>query len=56
MRRLGSRLKEAGAKVLEEVGKKGPMRVVLASRPYQNDALVNHSLPELFDRVRRSGF
>ncbi len=46
MRQFGSRLKEAGAKVLEEV-EKGRYAVVLASRPYQNDALVNHSLPEL---------
>ena len=35
------------AKVLEEVEKEGRYAVVLASRPYQNDALVNHSLPEL---------
>ena len=47
MRQFGSRLKEAGAKVLEEVEKEGRYAVVLASRPYQNDALVNHSLPEL---------
>ena len=25
--------------------------MVLASRPYQNDALVNHDLPELFTRM-----
>ncbi|WP_243022460.1 acyl-CoA dehydratase activase-related protein [Clostridium sp. AF21-20LB] len=47
MRQFGSRLKEAGVKVLEEVEKEGRYAVVLASRPYQNDALVNHSLPEL---------
>lgn len=47
MRQFRSRLKEAGAKVLEEVEKEGRYAVVLASRPYQNDALVNHSLPEL---------
>ena len=27
---------------------KGKFAVVLASRPYQNDALVNHDLPEMF--------
>ena len=25
-----------------------PHAVILASRPYQNDPLVNHSLPEMF--------
>lgn len=41
-------LKEAGAKILEETKKNGTYAVVLASRPYQNDALVNHALPEMF--------
>ena len=42
-----SQLKEAGAKVLKEVEENGTYAVVLASRPYQNDALVNHDLPEM---------
>lgn len=47
MRLFRTRLKEAGAKVIEEVKKEGRYAVVLASRPYQNDGLINHSLPEL---------
>ena len=47
MQQFRNRLKEAGAKILEDVKKEGRYAVVLASRPYQNDALVNHSLPEL---------
>lgn len=42
------RLKKAGAKVLKGVEKKGTYAVVLASRPYQNDTLVNHELPKMF--------
>lgn len=42
-----SQLKEAGAKVLKKVEENGTYAVVLASRPYQNDALVNHDLPEM---------
>lgn len=41
-------LKEAAEQVIEQVKKSGSYAVVLASRPYQNDALVNHDLPELF--------
>ncbi len=40
-------LKEAGAKVVKEAEENGTYAVVLASRPYQNDALVNHDLPEM---------
>ena len=43
-----SRLREEGAKVLEEAARQGTYAMVLAARPYQNDALVNHDLPELF--------
>ena len=43
-------LKEGG-RVCEEVKKQGAYAVVLASRPYQNDALVNHDLPEMFTRL-----
>lgn len=41
-------LREAGQNVLEKVKKDKSYAVVLASRPYQNDSLVNHGLPELF--------
>ena len=40
-------LKAAGSRVLKEAEEKGTYAVVLASRPYQNDALVNHDLPEM---------
>ena len=39
---------QAGKTVLDEVTANGSYAVVLASRPYQNDALVNHDLPEMF--------
>ncbi|MCD7834787.1 MAG: acyl-CoA dehydratase activase [Lachnospiraceae bacterium] len=41
-------LKKAGQKIIDQVEKEGSYAVVLASRPYQNDALVNHDLPEMF--------
>ncbi|MCD7956511.1 MAG: acyl-CoA dehydratase activase-related protein, partial [Lachnospiraceae bacterium] len=41
-------LKKAGQEVIDRVEKEGSYAVVLASRPYQNDALVNHDLPEMF--------
>ena len=41
----------AGERVCREAEEKGTYAVVLASRPYQNDALVNHELPELFTRM-----
>ncbi len=41
-------LTKAGGEVLDEVERKGTYAVVLASRPYQNDSLVNHELPEMF--------
>lgn len=41
----------AGKAVCEEVKKKGTYAVVLAARPYQNDALVNHDLPEMFTKL-----
>ncbi|MDO4311585.1 MAG: acyl-CoA dehydratase activase [Eubacteriales bacterium] len=44
-------LLEAGQKVCEDVKARGTYAVVLASRPYQNDALVNHDLPEMFTRL-----
>lgn len=42
---------KAGDKVRERVKAEGSCAVVLASRPYQNDSLVNHELPELFNRM-----
>lgn len=41
-------LKDAGEKVMQQVSSEGRYAVVLASRPYQNDALVNHDLPKMF--------
>ena len=41
-------LTQAGEKVLEDVRRAGTYAVVLASRPYQNDSLVDHDLPALF--------
>lgn len=41
-------LKKRGAEVLEQAKQNGTYAVVLAGRPYHNDALVNHDLPTLF--------
>jgi predicted CoA-substrate-specific enzyme activase len=43
-------LLKAGKKVCEQVQSSGSYAVVLASRPYQNDSLVNHGLAEMFTR------
>ena len=43
-----SELERRGAEVLESVERSNGCAVVLASRPYQNDPLVNHGLPGLF--------
>ena len=40
-------LKEAGKKVLDETQQSGGFAIVLAGRPYHNDSLINHELPEL---------
>ncbi|MCD7737251.1 MAG: acyl-CoA dehydratase activase-related protein, partial [Lachnospiraceae bacterium] len=45
---FSSELKKAGQEVIDQVEREGGYAVVLASRPYQNDALVNHDLPEMF--------
>ena len=45
------RLKNAGSKVLEQVRKENSYAVVLASRPYQNDELVNHGLPRMLTEL-----
>lgn len=47
-REFSDRLKAEGQKIIDDVQKSGTYAVVLASRPYQNDTLVNHDLPELF--------
>lgn len=44
-------LKERGKAIIEEVEKTGSYAVILASRPYQNDALVNHNLADLFTNM-----
>ncbi|MBO5461061.1 MAG: 2-hydroxyacyl-CoA dehydratase [Ruminococcus sp.] len=44
-------LRNAGQKVIEEAERKNTYAVVLASRPYQNDSLVNHELPEMFIKL-----
>ena len=41
-------LEHAGEQVLFEAEESGGYAVVLAGRPYHNDALVNHDLPQLF--------
>ena len=43
-----SELSAAGAAILKQVTEEGRYAVVLASRPYQNDPLVNHDLPRMF--------
>lgn len=41
-------LQRRGAEVLAQVRKEERYAIVLAGRPYHNDALVNHELPSLF--------
>ena len=43
-----SELVAAGHEVIEQVRREGTYAVVLASRPYHNDPLVNHDLPGMF--------
>lgn len=43
-----SKLQAQGQAIIDEVEAKGSYAVVLASRPYQNDTLVNHNLPQFF--------
>ena len=40
-----------GMQVMEEAQAQGAYAVVLASRPYQNDDLVNHDLPRMFNEL-----
>ena len=51
MRQFRNTLKAAASQVISQVKQEGRYAVVLASRPYQNDALVNHDLPEMFTRA-----
>ncbi len=44
-------LAKRGRQVADEVDREGSFAVVLASRPYQNDALVNHELPRYFTEL-----
>ena len=46
-----SELVKNGQAVMEKVKREGTFAVVLAARPYQNDALVNHDLPSMFTRA-----
>jgi predicted CoA-substrate-specific enzyme activase len=50
-RSFQSELKKAGQEVLAQVEKENTYAMILASRPYQNDALVNHDLPEMFTNL-----
>ena len=43
-----SELVAAGREVIDQVRREGSYAVVLASRPYHNDPLVNHDLPGMF--------
>ncbi|MCD8221469.1 MAG: acyl-CoA dehydratase activase [Clostridiales bacterium] len=44
-------LKKEGKRVIDEVTEKDTFAVVLASRPYQNDELVNHQLPDMLVKL-----
>ena len=43
-----ARMVQAGEAVLKQAEERNTYAVVLAARPYQTDALVNHDLPDLF--------
>ena len=47
-RSFRGRLARRGAEMLEAARERGEYAVVIASRPYQNDELVNHGLPRMF--------
>ncbi len=48
MKEFHSDLENAAQQIIDDVQASGKYAIVLASRPYQNDPLVNHGLPELF--------
>jgi predicted CoA-substrate-specific enzyme activase len=45
-----TQLTDAAKKILEDVKREGKFAVVLAGRPYHNDALVSHDLSRVFTR------
>ena len=47
-KRFRDELVAAGREVIEKVRREGSYAVILASRPYHNDELVNHNLPDMF--------
>ena len=49
MKEFRGALKKAAAEAMDGAAARGEFCVVLASRPYQNDPLVNHDLPELIN-------
>ncbi len=51
LRQFHQELLNAGKAVCDAVEKAGTYAVVLASRPYQNDGLVNHDLPKMFTKM-----
>ncbi len=48
MESFRSELLAAGKEVIDKARRDGSYAVVLASRPYHNDPLVNHNLPDMF--------
>ncbi|MBQ6895937.1 MAG: activase [Oscillospiraceae bacterium] len=48
---FAAKMKEEGRKVIELAEKENRTAVILAGRPYHNDALVNHELPEMFVKL-----
>ena len=50
VRSFRQKLTEEGKKVLEQVEKENSFAVVLAGRPYHNDALVSHDLSRVFTK------
>ena len=50
-RAFKSLLTEAGARAIESARAAGSYAIVLASRPYHNDPLVNHNLPKMLAQL-----
>jgi len=48
---FAAKLKADGREIIAQAEKDGRYAVVLASRPYQNDPLVNHELPQMFVKM-----
>nr|MCR5045882.1 acyl-CoA dehydratase activase-related protein [Treponema sp.] len=51
MKEFHQTLVSAAQEIINDVQANNKYAVVLASRPYQNDPLVNHSLPDLFTQL-----